>query len=158
MPSRFCFVPMLALVVCAAAAAHADERLAAFRTASEDETRFVVWVEPQSDETKYQVELLVGKVLSVDCNRHTFGGKLSRKTLLRGGQTYHAIKAVGALAATRMACPDAATHDEFVTLGGEPYMVPYRSNAPIVVYVPVGFEVRYRLWRADETLTPAAAQ
>lgn len=157
MPPRFRLVPMLALVVCAAAA-HADQRLAPFRAANEEETRFVVWVEPQSDETKYQIELLVGKMLSVDCNRHTFGGKLSRKTLLRGGQSYHAIKEVGALAATRMACPDAATHDEFVTLGGEPYMVPYRSNTPIVVYVPKGFEVRYRLWRADETLTPAAVQ
>jgi ecotin len=35
-----------------------------------------------------------------------------------------------------------------VTLGGEPYMVRYNSRLPIVVYVPTGTEVRYRVWTA----------
>ena len=31
----------------------------------------------------------------------------------------------------------------------------YNSRLPIVVYVPAGVEVRYRIWRADQTAAPA---
>jgi len=38
---------------------------------------------------------------------------------------------------------------EFVQIGGEPYLIRYNSRLPIVVYVPEGAEVRYRIWSAD---------
>jgi ecotin len=38
--------------------------------------------------------------------------------------------------------------DRFVTVRGEPNLLRYNSRLPIVVYVPNGVEVRYRLWRA----------
>ncbi|MGB7838943.1 MAG: ecotin family protein [Terrimicrobiaceae bacterium] len=34
-------------------------------------------------------------------------------------------------------------------LGGSPYIIRYNSSLPIVVYVPEGMEVRYRVWRAE---------
>jgi ecotin len=53
------------------------------------------------------------------------------------------------MAGTRVGVdPDAPKVDRFVTLGGEPYMVRYNSRLPIVVYVPTGTEVRYRVWTA----------
>jgi ecotin len=45
--------------------------------------------------------------------------------------------------------PGAEKVDRFVTLGGKPYLIRYNSKLPVVVYVPEGFEVRYRIWRAD---------
>ena len=39
--------------------------------------------------------------------------------------------------------------DRFVALGGSPYIIRYNSSLPIVVYVPEGMEVRYRVWRAE---------
>ena len=51
--------------------------------------------------------------------------------------------------------PNTPQVDRFVTLGGEPKLLRYNSRLPIVVYVPSGVEVRYRLWRADPTGTRA---
>jgi ecotin len=36
----------------------------------------------------------------------------------------------------------------FITIGGDPYIIRYNSRLPIVVYVPEGVEVRYRIWTA----------
>jgi ecotin len=36
----------------------------------------------------------------------------------------------------------------FITLGGDPYLIRYNSRLPIVVYVPEGVEVHYRIWTA----------
>ena len=36
----------------------------------------------------------------------------------------------------------------FITLGGDPYIINYNSQLPVVVYVPEGVEVRYRIWTA----------
>ena len=51
------------------------------------------------------------------------------------------------MAGTAMAVnPNAPKADRFITLGGEPYIIRYNSRLPIVVYVPEGVEVRYRIW------------
>jgi ecotin len=44
--------------------------------------------------------------------------------------------------------PNAPKVDRFITFGGEPYFIRYNSRLPIVVYVPEGAEVRYRIWEA----------
>jgi ecotin len=44
--------------------------------------------------------------------------------------------------------PAAPKVARFVALGGEPYLIRYNSRLPVVVYVPQGAEVRYRLWSA----------
>jgi ecotin len=36
----------------------------------------------------------------------------------------------------------------FITRGGAPYIIRYNSRLPVVVYVPAGVEVRYRIWTA----------
>ena len=45
--------------------------------------------------------------------------------------------------------PQAPKVSRFITLGGEPFLVRYNSRLPLVVYVPNGVEVRYRLWKAE---------
>jgi len=45
--------------------------------------------------------------------------------------------------------PKAPKVDRFIRLGGDPYLIRYNSRLPIVVYVPEGVEVHYRLWHAD---------
>ena len=44
--------------------------------------------------------------------------------------------------------PNAPKVNRWITLGGEPYLIRYNSRLPIVVYVPEGVEVRYRIWSA----------
>jgi len=63
---------------------------------------------------------------------------------------------VGAVACSRFDCSatseticcsaDASKLNRFITLGGEPYFIRCNSRLPIVVYVPEGVEVRYRIW------------
>ncbi len=49
--------------------------------------------------------------------------------------------------------PNAPKVNRFITLGGEPFLLRYNSKLPIVVYVPEGVEVRYRIWTADPKAT-----
>ena len=44
--------------------------------------------------------------------------------------------------------PNAPKVARFITIGGDPYIIRYNSRLPIVVYVPEGVEVRYRIWTA----------
>jgi len=56
------------------------------------------------------------------------------------------------MAGTLMAVdPKAPQADRFITLRGDPQLLRYNSQLPLVVYVPKDVEVRYRLWRASPT-------
>jgi len=48
--------------------------------------------------------------------------------------------------------PNAPKVTRFITLGGDPYLIRYNSRLPIVVYVPEGTELRYRIWKAEAEL------
>jgi ecotin len=50
---------------------------------------------------------------------------------------------------TKMACPDYPIEERFIP--GESRMLNYVKEVPVVVYVPQGFSVKYRIWNADET-------
>ena len=45
--------------------------------------------------------------------------------------------------------PNSKKIDRFITIGGGPYLIRYNSRLPIVVYVPEGVEVLYRIWSAS---------
>jgi ecotin len=60
------------------------------------------------------------------------------------------------MAGTLMAVdPIAQKIERFITLGGEPDLLRYNSRLPLVVYLPEGVEVRYRIWRADKRVENA---
>ena len=69
------------------------------------------------------------------------------QTIKGWGYTRYTVKKIGPMAGTLMGVdPNVPKVDRFITLGGEPYIIRYNSRIPVVVYVPEGVEVRYRIW------------
>ncbi len=131
-------------------ASQAADNLQAFPPAAAGMMRHVLQLPPRADESEWKVELLVGQTVEIDAvNRYFFGGKIEAETIAGWGFQRYLVSELGPLAGTRMAV-DPATPKvaRFITLGGEPFLLRYNSRLPIVVYVPDGVEVRYRLWSA----------
>ena len=132
------------------------ENVAPYPQAEKGQVRHVISLPPQEDETRYKVELLIGKTLQVDCNRHMFGADIESKTLEGWGYDYLVVNKLSALASTRMMCVDKKTHEEFVVANtGNTGLLRYNSKLPIVVYTPADVQVKYRLWQADAALSDA---
>lgn len=132
--------------------AHAVDDMKAFPAAEPGVTRHVLQLPPQNDESAFKVELIVGKQVQTDeRNRYFFGGRIEAENIEGWGYTRYKVDKLGPMAGTLMAIePNAPKTSRFITLGGEPYLIRYNSRLPVVVYVPEGAEVRYRIWRAGE--------
>lgn len=144
----------LATLVCAlplAAQAASPEALKPYPEAAAGYQRYVIHLPPQANEADYQVELIAGKTLEVDCNRHQLSGQWQEKSVEGWGYSYYELASVGPAASTLMACPDESRKSAFVSVGGEPLLVRYNSKLPVVVYAPGDVEVRYRIWAASES-------
>lgn len=143
---------MIALVfmLVTAIVASAADNMKAFPPAKEGMVRYVLQLPKQADESAFKVELIVGKTVMVDGqNRNFFGGKIEKETIQGWGFTRYMVRKLGPMAGTLMAVdPSTPKVERFVTLGGNPYIIRYNSRLPIVVYVPEGVEVRYRIWTA----------
>ena len=51
---------------------------------------------------------------------------------------------------TRMACTsEQAQGKSFLSLGKQPYLIPYNASWPVVVDLPDGVELRWRVWKAE---------
>ena len=73
------------------------------------------------------------------------------------GFPYFILKSVTGPASTLMACPpDKKEQEAFVQVRSNQGLLRYNSKLPVVVYVPVDFEVHYRIWTAKEE--PGVAQ
>jgi ecotin len=133
-----------------ASLSHAADPLQAFPPAQAGMVRYVLQLPKQADESALKVELIVGKSVLLDAqNRYFFGGRIQREDIKGWGYTRYVVDALGPMAGTRMAVdPGAPKVERFVALGGEPYLIRYNSRLPVVVYVPEGVEVRYRIWKA----------
>lgn len=147
------FIPFFACAL-AMSSAHAADNMKAFPPAEPGMTRYVLQLPQKQDESAFKVELIVGKQVQTDGgNRYFFGGKIEEKTIDGWGYTRYKLDKLGPMAGTLMAVhPDTPKVNRFVTLGGEPYLLRYNSKLPVVVYVPEGVEVRYRIWRAGEKI------
>ena len=126
--------------------------LKAFPPPGEGMTRFVITLPTQADEDLLKVQLLIGKTVKLDPqNRYFFGGRLETETIQGWGYDRYVLKSLGPMAGTLMAVdPNVPKIDRFITLGGEPQLLRYNSRLPLVIYVPDGVEVRYRIWRGGE--------
>jgi ecotin len=140
----------------AAAETEAERNLKAFPPAEEGMTRHVLMLPPEDQEESLRVELKIGKTVRTDeANRYFFGGNLQSVDIEGWGFTRYLLAELGPMAGTLMAVsPDAPKVDRFITLGGEPQLLRYNSRLPLVVYVPGGVEVRYRIWRAGPEVKP----
>lgn len=147
----------LACVSASAFAANTPlEKVAPYPQAEKGMKRQVITLPQQKDESGYKVELLIGQTLEVDCNQHRLGGELESKTLEGWGYDYYVFDKVTSPASTMMACPDGKKTQKFVTAYlGDDAMVRYNSKLPIVVYTPENIDVKYRVWKAEESVQNA---
>ena len=137
----------------------AADDMKAFPPAEKGMVRYVLQLPKRNDESTCKVELIVGKTVKLDAgNQYFFGGKIEAEIIIGWGYTRYLMRQLGPMAGTLMAIdPDAPKVDRFVAVGGEPYLIRYNSRLPVVVYVPEGVEVRYRIWSAEpeaKTMNP----
>ena len=83
MGSLTCITTVGLIVAGLSTVAHAAklEDVAPFPKPESGFTRQVIHLAPQEQEGNYQVEILAGKTLTVDCNRQRLGGMLDEKNL-----------------------------------------------------------------------------
>ena len=124
-----------------------QRELAAFPPAQAGMQRHVVHLPAQT--TASHVELVVGQTRQVDCNQHRLGGQLTEQDVPGWGYTFYRYQA-GPAVSTMMACPGQSPSTQWVA--GPSQLLRANPRLPLVVYVPTGYEVRYRL------LTPGSYQ
>ncbi|QTD45658.1 ecotin family protein [Ottowia testudinis] len=104
--------------------------------------RHVVHLPPLDNEHLHRAELLGGKTLTVDCNRQGMDGHFAPREVPGRGYPYWVFTSNGNVMSTRMACPPGSNRQQFVS--AETLLVPYNSRVPLVVFVPDGFEFKWR--------------
>ena len=124
-----------------------DDILKPFPAATDSLVRYVIQLDEKQDESTYKVELIPGKTMLVDCNRHRLAGKIEEKNLDGWGYSYYEFSTNGRVASTMMFCHN-PKEEKFVT--SESIIVRYNSKLPIVIYAPKGYDVKYRIWQAGE--------
>ena len=106
----------------------------------------------------WRVQLIVGQLAQIDCNQHSFSGRLRHWRLADDKPMVFRVDNVGPMASTRMACPPGQPRRQaFVTMAGKPYVVPYEVSHPIVIYAPAALQLRWRLWKAERQSRDALA-
>jgi ecotin len=129
------------------AEAELEKQLKAFPPADKGMVRHVIRLDKQADESVIQVELIVGKTIKDDLvNDMAFTGQIEAMDVKGWGYTRYVVSNLGGIVSTAKD-GNRPLVDRFVTLSGGPYLIRYNSRLPVVVYVPEGAEVRYRVWR-----------
>ena len=144
----------IGLVILSAGALGADHsELKAFPDANEGMERLVIVLphKERGEEDEFKVELTPGKIMQTDgVNLMRLGSTISPRPLKGWGYTYYEVTGSDVAMSTMMAVPEGGkTVESFVP--GTPLLIPYNSRLPIVIYVPKGYEVRYRIWSAGIT-------
>lgn len=125
-----------------------------FPPASSGEKQYIINLPAKKDESKFQVVIEFGRVVSVDCNTHFFtGGSLERLNLDGYGYVYYKFSDEDSnLISTKMACPDYKNQDEFVKFSHK-ISTFYSSQTPLVIYTPSSVKLRYKIYKlVDEKM------
>jgi ecotin len=126
----------------------------AYPAAKTGQHRIVIHLEAKPDENDWKVEVLVGKMMMTDgVNGVGLGGQIEEKTVEGWGYTYLEAPESKGTWSTLIGVPeDKKPVETFVTY---PAFGPFRYNSklPLVVYVPEGYEVRYRFWKTATDYT-----
>ena len=101
----------------------------------------------------WRIQLIVGQTVSLDCNTKRLSGPGMTMRMLpkASGKALFEVKGPLVVISTKMLCSDQQTsaRSTFLSLGKQPYLVPYNASWPIVVDLPAGTELRWRLWKAE---------
>ncbi len=142
------------MVANAGAAGTGHPQLKAFSAPEQGMARFVIVLPDhgRKGERDLRVEIIAGKTMQTDgVNLFHLGSAIEPRTLTGWGYTYYEVTGSSAVLSTRMAPPKGAPDvSQFVTTS--PLHLAYNSRLPLVVYAPRGYEIRYRIWRADDTI------
>ncbi len=120
-----------------------------FPKAKQGYKQWIIDLKKSGFEEKLKIEFYVGKIQAVDkCNSFFLAGNLKEVELQGWGYSYYEFTTNGAIAGTKMGCIDNAKVKKFIK--SESIMARYNSRLPIVIYVPEGYELRYKIWSASE--------
>lgn len=156
---RLLLLCTLALSAAAGAQTAADD-LKPFPLPDTGRQRVVIRLPAVANPETLRVEVLVGKTVPVDCNRQHFIAKVTRETAQGWGYNYYVVDDLRGPATTLMACPPGTPkHLEFVRAPADVLdWLDYNPKLPIVIYLPAGAEVRYRIWNAGSQVLTATPE
>ncbi len=111
--------------------------------------QMVIEVPHSKQDANKKIEFTVGKMMEVDgCNNYGLMGTLEKKDLQGWGYDYYVFTSKGDVFSTQMGCPDAPKRHLFVS--SQPETTRYNGRMPIVIYVPEEYEVRFKIFVADQ--------
>ncbi|NLA61628.1 MAG: hypothetical protein GX857_00100 [Bacteroidales bacterium] len=129
--------------------ADAAKLLKSFPEVMDNYDRYVIYLPQQDNEEALRLEVIPGIMKEVDCNTHWLMGEFETETVDGMGYDYMVFESDGNVAATRMACPDNEVVEKFVAADGN--FGRYNSQLPVVVFAPKGFQLKYKVWTANDT-------
>jgi ecotin len=138
-------LPLALLIAAAPAKPPAD--IAMFPKAAQGMRQVVIRPPRRADEAQVRIEFYAGQIRTIDCNLVTIPVGLIRREVQGWAYPYWEMNPPPPAITTLMGCPPKSERQAFVH--GRPETIDYRSALPIVVYVPVSYTVRYRIWRTD---------
>lgn len=129
--------------------ADAAKMLKSFPKKMENYDRYVIYLPKLDNEEELRLEVIAGVTKEVDCNTHWLMGDFDDQEVEGMGYEYLVFESDGNVASTRMACPDGKLTEKFIAAEGN--FGRYNSQLPLVVFVPSGLEVKYKVWKAHGT-------
>ncbi|EFO30449.1 ecotin [Roseibium sp. TrichSKD4] len=93
------------------------------------------------------IELVIGRVMEVDCNNYRGAGVLHQETVQGWGYRYLRADLSDKVLGSLMLCSNGSRRQAFVPFVTK--TVGYNSAIPVVVYAPEDAVLRYRFWKAD---------
>ncbi len=125
----------------------AHQQLQHFPKEKKGYKRYVIELPAQKEEAAdLKLELIAGKVMPADCNTRSLNGRMEEKELKGWGYNYYEFSTNGTVVSTMMACPDSKKTEKFIAARSE--LIRYNSKLPVVVFVPEGYTLKYRIWNA----------
>ena len=148
---RLLILNLMMVSILASASEHPE--LKAFPPAKEGMERFVITLphKERGEDDAFMVEIIAGKEMLTDgVNLLRLGNIIEPRQLKGWGYTYYEVTGSSLTMSTLMAPPEGSPQvKKFVT--AVPIKLQYNSRLPIVIYVPTGYEIRYRIWEASQT-------
>jgi|GEM_PF-997859 len=108
----------------------------------------------RGDDQHLQVEILVGRMMETDgINSYRLGGAIHERNIQGWGFSYYEVEGDLRNAASTLIGGPTNPAQRFVA--GPRLLVRYNSRLPLVVMVPKGSELRWRIWKAADEWTTA---